>query len=85
MENFPKFPQSHPTFESGGKIRYYCSKCENEVFHDIEEVKKHLYRYGFVFNYHHWTSHGKAFVDNVSPSNCYNNFDIEEIEPYNTY
>ena len=85
VEKFIDFAKSHPTFMSRGNIRCPCSKCENGVFQGIEEVKEHLYRWGFVANYQHWTSHGEPYVDDVGLSNHAENLGTKGVKPYNPY
>ena len=44
------------------KIRCPCSKCKNGRFKEIDDVRIHLYRKGFVDNYLLWNAHGEQSV-----------------------
>ena len=36
------------------KIRCLCKKCKNRSFKQLDEIKKHILRNGFVENYYDW-------------------------------
>ncbi|XP_012841495.1 PREDICTED: uncharacterized protein LOC105961778 [Erythranthe guttata] len=59
---FISFALSQDTFVSNGKIRCPCSRCDNLGFLGIEDVKTHLYKYGFIHDYYQWVSHGEEYV-----------------------
>ncbi|CAK8537556.1 unnamed protein product [Lathyrus sativus] len=44
----------------GGNIRCPCKNCKCLKFGNLEEVKEHLCRRGFMSHYYHWTNHGEA-------------------------
>ena len=76
-------------------MRCPCLKCQSKVFHFVEDVKKHPYKHDFDTDYCQWTSHGKAFIDNVFecrssmglkdesnvPCNLYHDMVIEAARP----
>ncbi|KAF7841448.1 WEB family protein [Senna tora] len=47
---------------SNGQIRCPCLRCDNRKFIDVEIVKDHLYRHGFVPDYYQWIWHGEPFL-----------------------
>nr|AAT40536.2 PttA2 protein, putative [Solanum demissum] len=52
---------------SGDEVRCPCKKCHNIKYTDVETVKLHLFRFGFVENYFVWTYQGeKEVIDEMS-------------------
>ena len=49
----------------GNKIKCPCNgrKCQNRVYHDLDTVKFHVAKYGFVLDYYVWECHGEAWVE----------------------
>ena len=87
VEEFIKCAQANPDAMSIRKIRCPCLKCENGVFLDVEEVKEHLYRRGFIANYQQWTSHGEPFINDAGVyegHHCLSSKDREACNPYRT-
>ncbi|XP_021858448.2 uncharacterized protein [Spinacia oleracea] len=63
--DFIEFCKEHPTFNDHGEIRCPCSGCDNRHFHDVETVKVHLYKKGFVRNYFDWICHGEILGESL--------------------
>ena len=51
MKEFIFFACQQPYFESHGKIRYPYSKCKNQKYLSLDEVKVDLYKKRFAPNY----------------------------------
>ncbi|XP_012838845.1 PREDICTED: uncharacterized protein LOC105959319 [Erythranthe guttata] len=67
VDEFICFALSQVNFVSEGDIRCPCSRCDNMGFLNVEDVKTHLYKYGFVPEYYQWISHGDPYINHVSP------------------
>ena len=50
---------SRPEGSNGNHIKCPCNKkkCQNKNFVEVNEARFHLYKYGFVHNYHVWYLH----------------------------
>ncbi|CAA0828761.1 Unknown protein [Striga hermonthica] len=44
------------------RVRCPCARCRNTEFRDREDIKYHIYNYGFVSGYDHWDAHGEPFI-----------------------
>ena len=44
-------------------IRCPCVKCKCKPYLNAEEVKTHIYKFGFMPNYYIWNSHGEIEID----------------------
>ena len=65
VDEFFEFTLRHPECVNGGTaIRCPCTsvKCQNKKFLNVETVKVHLYRNGFVPDYYVWIYHGEKQV-----------------------
>ncbi|KAK6784233.1 hypothetical protein RDI58_017687 [Solanum bulbocastanum] len=63
VRRFIEFALMQPDFVSNGSIRCPCSKCKNSSgFLEPHDIRSHLYKHGFMPNYHQWESHGESFV-----------------------
>ncbi|XP_050231431.1 uncharacterized protein LOC126680355 [Mercurialis annua] len=70
VEEFVNFALRHPGCMSGGvQIKCPCSqkKCRNTSYRDVETVKLHILKKGFVQGYHVWVFHGEGTVLNPLP------------------
>ncbi|KAL4579990.1 hypothetical protein LXL04_016162 [Taraxacum kok-saghyz] len=47
------------------RVKCPCKNCRNIPFLDVDEVKLHLYKAGFVKNYKCWDRHGETLLDNT--------------------
>ena len=64
IDKFIDFACSHPYCMDGDKIKcpYNFRKCQNRSFYDVNTVRFHLLKYGFVSDYHDWILHGETNV-----------------------
>ncbi|XP_073138901.1 uncharacterized protein [Henckelia pumila] len=64
VEEFVNFAKMHPEIMCGQTMRCPCNhrKCRNRAYHDEDEVKLHLCRYGFVPDYYRWHHHGETYI-----------------------
>ncbi|KAL6581941.1 hypothetical protein OROMI_005955 [Orobanche minor] len=62
VENFIEYATNQQRWKDGAKIKCPCNliKCRNRRFLDVETVKFHLAKYGFVSNYFVWTFQGET-------------------------
>lgn len=61
VRGFIEFAKQHRDFQESSKIRCPCSKCKNVPFLDVESVREHLYKKGFLNDYYEWVCHGEDF------------------------
>lgn len=61
VEEFVNFALQHPECISAGQIKCPCNKvrCQNMSYQDVEVVKFHLAKHGFVRGYYDWIHHGE--------------------------
>ena len=54
IEEFVDFAQRHPKLMDGTKIRCPCNdrKCQNQIFQELDTVRFHLAKNGFVRDYY---------------------------------
>lgn len=52
VDEFLEFAICQDNFVSDGKIRCPCSRCYNRQFLDMDIVRTHLYKHGFIPNYY---------------------------------
>lgn len=62
IDEFLQFARTQLDFTSGGKIRCPCSKCRNRWFIDVDNVKLHLCKKGFLPDYYQWHCHGEPYI-----------------------
>ena len=55
-EKFIEFECSKPKWMDGNKIKCPCTltKCRNRSYHQIDTVKYHLMKNGFILGYYVW-------------------------------
>lgn len=41
-------------------IKCPCNRCLNNATHQLEVLKSHIFRYGFMFGYDDWIYHGEG-------------------------
>ena len=61
LEEFIAFACSQPEWMDGPRIRCPCNlhRCQNKAYRDVETVKVHLCKKGFVPDYNVWYCHGE--------------------------
>ncbi|KAH0773623.1 hypothetical protein KY290_010760 [Solanum tuberosum] len=64
VDKFIQFACTQQDRLSGDKVSCPCKKCHNFRFMDVEIVKHHLYKTGFVDNYFVWKHQGEKDVIN---------------------
>jgi len=90
VRGFIEFALMQSDFVSNGSIRCPCSKCKNSSgFLEPHDIRSHLYKHGFMPNYHQWESHGESFVPISRPQPSTNRSDDigsnrTPINPYRT-
>ncbi|KAL4573042.1 hypothetical protein LXL04_019835 [Taraxacum kok-saghyz] len=65
VKAFAEFASSKPSHMDKGRIICPCKNCRNRPFLDVDMVKLHLYKAGFVQNYKCWDGHGETLLDNT--------------------
>lgn len=76
LESFIEYATSQPLYMDGDKIKCPCKRCDNKPYKEIDEVRFHISKYGFVRDYHIWRYHGEA------TSRC---VDMMDYQPSSTY
>ncbi|KAL4555590.1 hypothetical protein LXL04_038213 [Taraxacum kok-saghyz] len=66
LNTYIEFACSNQNSMDGNKIKCLCTKCLNKPYADVEVVKYHLARFGFMQNYHLWDRHGETSVRSTS-------------------
>lgn len=61
VETFIAFALNQPRMSDMTKIRCPCTKCHNRKFQEVEEVRIHLFRKGFIPDYYEWNRHGEPY------------------------
>ena len=71
IEKFVDFAQRHPKLMDGTKIRCPCNdyKRQNQSFQELDIVRFHLAKNGFVRDYYVWYEHGETIVQQTSNQN----------------
>ncbi|CAH9117021.1 unnamed protein product [Cuscuta epithymum] len=64
VDIFVNFAKSKPDFMDGNKIRCPCTKCHNRQYQEVDTLKLHLVKHGFVPNYFFWNRQGETLSDN---------------------
>ena len=59
VDKFIQFACLQQNCMSGNKVRCLCKTCHNFMFMDVETIKHHLYKSGFVDNYFIWKHQGE--------------------------
>ena len=89
IEEFVDFSQRHPELMDGSKIRCPCNdrKCQNRSFQELDIVRFHLAKNGFVRDYYVWYKHGETVVQPTSNKNVHRSVEsdvaIEYAQPSN--
>ncbi|KAL4588812.1 hypothetical protein LXL04_001707 [Taraxacum kok-saghyz] len=65
VKAFAEFASSKPSHMDEGRIKCPCKNCRNRPFLDVDVVRLHLYKDGFVQNYKCWDRHGETLLDNT--------------------
>ncbi|KAL6550610.1 hypothetical protein OROMI_021098 [Orobanche minor] len=60
LENFIHFSSTQPSFMDKERIKCPCKKCDNIPYRDIEVVRYHISKNGFVKNYQIWRYQGET-------------------------
>lgn len=85
LNQFLDFANNHMTTENLSKIRCPCQKCRNLFKFQLNQVRGHLYRFGFDKMYLVWTFHGEADrpFDDGNPNNDIDYMsDVEEEDSF---
>ncbi|XP_021755281.1 uncharacterized protein LOC110720552 [Chenopodium quinoa] len=61
VDEFVQFCKDHPESSKVDEVRCPCVKCHNLQQHDYETVKVHLYRKGFMEDYHECLCQNEGF------------------------
>ena len=71
IEEFVDFAQRHLELMDGTKIRCPCNdcKCHNRSFQELDTMRFHLAKKGFVRDYNVWYKHGETIVQQTSNHN----------------
>ncbi|KAL4580504.1 hypothetical protein LXL04_016700 [Taraxacum kok-saghyz] len=65
VKAFAEFASSKPSHMDEGRIKCPCKNYRNRPFLDVDVVKLHLYKAGFVQNYKSWDRQGETLLDNT--------------------
>ena len=70
LEEFIEFTCSKPEWMDGKKIKCPCTltKCRNRSYHQIDIVKYHLMKNGFIPGYYVWARQGEMEPDSIHNS-----------------
>ena len=70
LEEFIEFACSKPKWMDGNKIKCPCNltKCRNRSYHQIDTVKYHLMKNGFIPGYYVWARQGEMEPDSIHNS-----------------
>ena len=70
LEEFIEFACSKPEWMDGNKIKCPCTltKCRNRSYHQIDTVKYHLMKNGFIPGYYVWARQGEMEPDSIQNS-----------------
>ena len=70
LEEFIEFACSKPEWMDGNKIKYPCTltKCLNHSYHQIDTVKYHLMKNGFIPGYYVWARHEEMEPNSIQNS-----------------
>ena len=73
IEDFVDFAQRHPKLMDGIKIRCPCNdhKCQNLSLQELDIVRFHLAKNGFVRDYYVWYKHEETVVQQTSNQNVH--------------
>ncbi|KAI5682184.1 hypothetical protein M9H77_03412 [Catharanthus roseus] len=61
-EKFIQFACSKEEFKQEARLRYPCFRCQNCKYADVDCVKVHIYKHGFMEDYYQWISHGESSI-----------------------
>ncbi|KAK4275878.1 hypothetical protein QN277_018892 [Acacia crassicarpa] len=81
VEEFLAYAFRAPYSQKSGQLRCPCVKCKCRPYLIMDEVKVHLYKWGFKPDYYIWTSHGETEIKHdppMSPSVQSNDVNDEE-------
>ncbi|OIT18989.1 hypothetical protein A4A49_54464, partial [Nicotiana attenuata] len=68
MDSFLLFVRSQQNRMSGENVRCPCKKCCNIIYIDVQTVRLHLIKFGFVENYSVWKYQGEKDMTGVTSS-----------------
>ena len=87
LETFINFACSQSRWMDGDKIKCPCNnrKCQDMSFRDVNTVKYHVAKYGFVPNYFVWIYQGESTMAVDSDQNEGSESYVCSEEPSNTY
>ncbi|XP_028753509.1 uncharacterized protein LOC114713090 [Neltuma alba] len=67
VEEFLAYAFRSPYTQQSGKLRCPCVKCRCRPYLILDEVKTHIYKYGYMPKYYIWTNHGERNIEYHSP------------------
>ena len=70
LEEFLEFKCSKPEWMEGNKIKCPCTltKCQNRSYHQIDTIKYHLMKNGFILGYYVWARQGEMKPNSIQNS-----------------
>ena len=83
---FIEFAYTQEQHKLEGKLRCPRKKCKCRQYHEVDDVKVHLCKKGFMPNYYYWTNHGEL-MPSIPPIVFDNSYyeDSGLREDYNRY
>ena len=90
IDKFIDFACSHPECMDCDKIKCPCNfwKCQNRRYYDVNTVRFHLQKYGFVSDYHDWILHGETsgmLHENQNVHDVSQDYSVEDTATSNAY
>ena len=65
VEEFIEIAYQQESYVNERQLKCPCIKCECTRIFDVQTIKLHLYKYGFMPDYFIWIDHGEA-IENIS-------------------
>lgn len=68
VNEFITFATTQDNVVIDGVMKCPCAQCRNIPYQDLDTIKEHLYRHGFLPNYFQWVFHGELHFQRESQS-----------------